>query len=324
MISPLSNNRGVALVLVILMIGVIVAVTIQLNYSARSGIYEGANMRDAVRLTYVAKSGFYGGQALLNEDTNSYDSLNEEWAEADFLSAASGSFFNKGYFRLNIEDESGKIPVNKLISGNNYNSDIENLLLRFLALPEFDLTDQEVEDIVDSIKDWIDEDDEVTGFGAEAIYYESLEVPYECKNAPLDCVEELLMVKGISEKLFYGTDDLPGIGGYCSVYGEGKININTASKLVLRALSDEITEEMADSMDAYRRDEDNNLSRSTWYKDVSGMDAVTIDGGIITTTSDFFTITSTGYLGEMRKRLTGVVKRDKNSSLSKLLSWKVE
>ncbi|MBW2636383.1 MAG: general secretion pathway protein GspK [Deltaproteobacteria bacterium] len=164
MINPASNSRGVALVLVILMIGVIVAVTIQLNYSARSGIYEGANMRDAIRLTYVAKSGFYGGQALLNEDTNSYDSLDEEWAEADFLSAASGSFFDKGYFRLNIEDETGKIPVNSLISGNNYNTDVENLLLRFLALPEFDLTDQEVEDIVDSIQDWIDADDEVTGF----------------------------------------------------------------------------------------------------------------------------------------------------------------
>jgi general secretion pathway protein K len=320
----LSNDHGVALILVILMVSVIVAVTLQLNYSSRSEIYEGVNMRDAIKITYVAKSGFYGGQALLNEDKNGFDTLNEDWAEAELMSAASGTYFDEGYFRLNIVDEAGRIQVNKLVNGNAYNHGIEDLLLGFLTLPEFDLDEQEAADIVDAIKDWIDEDDEVTGFGAENIYYRSLETPYSCKNGPMDCIDELLMVKGITEDLFYGTDEKPGISKYLTVYGEGKININTAPILVLKALSDEITDEMASDMDEFRRNEENDLAGISWYKDVTGMANINIDKELISVKSSIFKIESTGYLNGMEKRLVGFIERSKENFTSILLSWEVE
>jgi len=72
------NERGVALILVILMISVIVAVTLHLNILSRSGIYEAANLGDGIQATCVAKSGFYAGEALLREDKNSFDSLNRQ------------------------------------------------------------------------------------------------------------------------------------------------------------------------------------------------------------------------------------------------------
>jgi len=318
----LMNDRGVALILVILMISIIIAVTLQLDMASRSGIYEAANLGDGIRAACIAKSGFCMGEALLSEDKNDLDSLNEDWAEAELLSAGSGALFDTGHFRLYIEDESGRIPINKLVDGTEYNDKIKSLLTGFLSLPGFDLDEQQVRDIVDAVKDWIDEDNETTGFGAEDIYYEGLDDPYACKNAPLDCIEELLMVKGITENLYYGTDETPGIVEYFTLYGKGAININTAPDLILKALSDDITDEMVSDMDEFRRNEENNLAEPAWYKNIPGMAGTTIDPGLITTKSNIFRITSTGYLNDISRRVSGVIERNSGGT-AKRLSWKV-
>ena len=62
------------------------------------------------------------------------------------------------------------------------------------------------EEIVNSILDWIDSDEEARVGGAESIYYEGLEVPYACRNAPLESIEELLQIQGVTPTLFYGED----------------------------------------------------------------------------------------------------------------------
>ena len=320
----LLNDRGVALILVILMISIIIAITLQLNISSRSEIYEAANLGDGIRVAYAAKSGFYAGEALLHEDKNSFDSLNEDWANLEFVSAGSGTLFNGEYFRLNIEDESGRIPINKLVDGNNYNEKIRDLLNRFLGLPEFNMDEQQAEDIVDAIKDWIDEDNEPTNFGAENMYYKGLEEPCACKNAPLDCIEELLMIKGITEDLYYGTGETPGIAKYLTLHGKGKININTAPNLILKALSADITDEMVSNMDEYRRDEENDLSEPGWYKKVAGMSGITIKPELITTKSNTFKITSTGYLNSISRTVIGVIERHIDGKAIKILSWKVD
>jgi len=320
----LLNDRGVALILVILMISIIIAVTLQLNISSRSGIYEAANLGDGIRAACAAKSGFYTGEALLIEDIRDLDSLNEDWANLESVSADSETLFNGEYFRLNIEDESGKISINSLIKENDeYNPGIKKFMERFLSLPKFNLDEQQIRDIVDAVKDWIDKDDAVTGFGAENMHYTGLEKPYACKNAPLDCIEELLMIKGITEDLYYGAGETPGIAKYLTMHGNEKININTAPNLILKALSDKITDEMVSNMDEYRRDKENNLSAPEWYKKVAGMAGISIDSGLITTKSDTFVITSTGYLNDISRKVSGIIERHSDGKTMAILSWKV-
>ena len=192
----------------------------------------------------------------------------------------------------------------------------------FLKNEQFGLETEEVENFLDAIKDWIDPDNEVTGFGAETSYYEALAEPYSCKNAPLEFLEELLFVRGITRELFYGTENNPGISSYLTTHGDGKININTADPLVLKALSDQVDQGMVEAMIAYRTDEENDLKDHGWYKKVPEMDDITFDSDLVTTLSTYFEIKSEGLRDTMSKRVTGMVERSEGA-LS-ILWWKTE
>ena len=57
-----------------------------------------------------------------------------------------------------------------------------------------------------AILDWRDSDSDLSVGGAESEYYLLLPDPYECKDAPLETVEELLLVKLMSRDLLLGED----------------------------------------------------------------------------------------------------------------------
>ncbi len=61
-------------------------------------------------------------------------------------------------------------------------------------------------DIVDSIMDWIDADDDIRPLGAEREYYLSLPAPYEPRNGPLQGIAELELVAGIWPDHLRGED----------------------------------------------------------------------------------------------------------------------
>jgi len=321
----LRDNRGMALILTILIISLIVALTLQFNTSMRSNLYAAANLRDGIKLRCIARSGFNGALAVLYEDAASgnVDTLRETWAHARIFSENSASLFDEGRFLVEITDLSGRIQINQMVDKDGKYSDSQKrILTRFLNSPEFDLEPEEVDNIVDAIKDWIDQDSETTRFGAENAYYQTLEKPYTCKNAPIEFIEELLFVKGITKELFYGSRERLGISYYLSPHGNGMININTADPLVLRALSDQIEQDLSEDMVIYRENEDNDLSEPGWYKNVPGMSHVTIDPTLLTTSSNYFEITSAGLKGTMSKRVMGVVERKEGAI--KILSWRVE
>jgi general secretion pathway protein K len=316
------RNRGIALITVILIIVVLVAVVVELNRSSRADIYDAANLSDGIKLTYIAKSGFYGAAALLTNSQKPYDTLRDDWANMETISLQSNTLFPEGYFIAKVEDETGKIPLNIIINDNPDNPVIKNMLIRLLEQPEFGLEPRKIDEIVDSIKDWIDADEEVTGSGAESSYYASLDPPYSAKNAQLDCIEELLMVKGVTKEIFYGTKDKLGLAQYVTADSDGLININTAPKLVLRALADGITAELADKLDEYRTKEGNDLSDKQWYKKVPGMADVNIPQELITVKSNYFKIISTGKMNNMSRTITGIVQRQQGQKSVKIIKWR--
>lgn len=312
----LSNNRGVALIITILMISIIVVLTLQFNSSMRHELHGAVNSRNNIMLGYIAKSGYNLALALLREDDSNIDSLNDDWALIKALSPISEALFDSGRFFVEIKDLSGKIQINALVKQDNtYNEDQKGMLMRLLTSDTFELEEEEAEDILDNIKDWIDRDDEPTRFGSENSYYQSLENPYSCRNDKLRSIFEMTQIKGVTKKLFFGTDDTPGLKEYLTVYGDGsgKININTADRNILMVLSDDLDQEMIDEIQQYREDEDNNLGTALWYKVALGTGEDVIKPSLLTIKTSYFEILSTGLKDSAEKELRVVIKRDGNN-----------
>ncbi len=321
----LRDNGGFALILTVLVISLIVVVTLQFNLFMRSDLYSATNLRDGFSLACIARSGLNCALALLTEDglRTDLDSLQEPWASSKTLSSTSADMFEQGRFEVEVIDLSGKIPINRLVDEKGVSDAKQrDLLRRFLISEPFKLAPEAADNLLDAIKDWMDPDHEVTRFGAENAYYQGLDSPYQCRNGPFQFLEELLLVRGMTRELFYGTGERPGLSKYLTVQGDGKININTAAPLVLRSLFPEIDEEAVGRMVEYRMDEANDLKDPKWYKNVPGVSHVDIDPGLITTATTYFEIRSQGVKDEMKKTLTAVVMRSKGTL--RILSWKIE
>jgi general secretion pathway protein K len=106
--------------------------------------------------------------------------------------------------------------------------------------------------MIDCLEDWIDENDLHGLNGAESDDEFYQEAGYPVKNGPLDSVEELLLVKGWGPEILYGReadedgDEIFGIAQFLTVWGDGRLNLNTASvdALFAAGLSDEQIEEI--------------------------------------------------------------------------------
>jgi general secretion pathway protein K len=318
----LKDDRGIALILAISIIGLIVLLNMEFSRSIQTGLYETANFDDGIRLGVIARSGINCGLAVLFEDDSNEDSFRDTWASLKEYSSYSASLFeNDSRFETEIIDLAGKIQVNRLINQDGkYNIKQKEIMARLLSASDFLLEPDEVEDILDAIKDWIDTDNEPTRFGPEESYYQALDRPYSCRNAPLESLEEMLLIKGITPELFYGGEDTPGISDYFTVHGDGDININTADPLILASLSEDLDSGMIEEMVTFREDEKNDLNNPEWYKSALGTNETIIDPSLITIKSEYFEIRSRGINVSRSREIRAAVKR-KGKSLT-VLSWK--
>ena len=111
-----------------------------------------------------------------------------------------------GNVRFGLANESAKFNINRMLELDELEQSLpeeEQLGLVYLATSNIpNMTDA----IIDAILDWLDSDDERRPGGAENSDYEALSIPYECKNGPMESIEELLKVQGVTPELFYGED----------------------------------------------------------------------------------------------------------------------
>lgn len=64
------------------------------------------------------------------------------------------------------------------------------------------------ENVADAILDWLDEDEEPRPAGAEFNdYYLHLPTPYKPANGPIESIEQLLLVRGVTPQLLFGYDE---------------------------------------------------------------------------------------------------------------------
>lgn len=201
---------------------------------------------------------------------------------------------------------------------------LQNLLLSgFFAIED----ETEARSIVDALIDWIDEDDEESDLGAESSFYQSLEKPYSCRNGPVRYIEELLLIKGISPELLFGSGEQKGLADYLTVYGEdGRVNISTAPLLVIQSFDSLIGDDLLEKLDEYRREQGNeeNLENLGWYKEVDGWPGdIVINQNLLTIASSYFQIIATGEFDTLSRSVVAVAERSSENEVN-LLGKKME
>ena len=115
--------------------------------------------------------------------------------------------------------------------------------------------------VSDSIQDWVNPETAARPAGAESDYYQGLTPPYFAKNAAMDDISELLLVKGVTLPMFKGgsaTNDMGaafqrhhlgfgnapgempdypfGLQDVFTPFSSGQVNINTADENVLQCI----------------------------------------------------------------------------------------
>jgi general secretion pathway protein K len=219
-----------------------------------------------------------------------------------------------------IMDESSKININKVPV-----SVIQSLLENIGQL------DTEVAmDIANAIKDWKDLDQAASPGGAENKYYEGLDQPYESKDGEFECIEELLLVKGMTDEIFEKIKET------ITIYGSGKVNINTAGFSVLYGLG--LDPDFAKKIIEFRKGDDGQVGTEddvllTSASQINNIGVLTTaestqfsslsSKGVLGVSSDIFRINSKGLLkkGENAgQKISCVIKR-KQGKDSEILHW---
>lgn len=227
-----DEERGIALVLVLLVLSLLLTVVGEFALAMRLEGITTLNFRSTMISTHLAEAAYHQAVSEILPDAIAHH-LDESGllvfrrtrTESPKVPTRQDIALGPGTFSYRITDEEARINLNRT------SPEILSRLLSELGV------EREARDvIVDSIRDWLDANEEHHLNGAESDYYMALPVPYRSKNANLDAVEELLQVRGVTREILYGTPESPGLAEYVTVVGTGLINANTASPLVLRAL----------------------------------------------------------------------------------------
>lgn len=94
-----------------------------------------------------------------------------------------------------LQDECAKLNINTLPLKPSERPAARE---RLLALPGVTVQ------IADAMLDWMDPDDDVSEFGAETSWYTAQSPPRRPRQGPIQRLEELLQVRGITAQLLYG------------------------------------------------------------------------------------------------------------------------
>ncbi len=199
--NPLNKESGIALFIVLWVLILMTVIAAEFGYTMRSELNIARNFAEETQAAYIAEAGINNViYELVKEHiylsyksanaAQTEDAENIQWrVNADIPPIS----FGTGSYTITIENEAGKVNLN-----------LATREILEMALSRFDLDEQKVNEIVDSIMDWRDEDHFYRTYGAEDDYYLSLSNPYECKDADFDSVNEVLFVKGMNEDIFYG------------------------------------------------------------------------------------------------------------------------
>lgn len=305
-----------AIILWILVVLAMLAVSIghRVSMSLRLSAYQ----KDRLKAYYLAKAGLsLAITEIINDKTADYDNLTDSWANNEevlrkiafkdnpdeFATVSYDIFDSNNELKVNygVRDEERKININTASNG---------LLIALLEKCGVDAA----EEIADNILIWRGD------IADENKIYENS--GYAAKAAKFSNIEELNLVKGMSRK------DYQILKGLATVYGDGFVNINTASFEVLTIFARGIAKELGQGQDfadtiagkinALRDSLGQFKTKSEINITVTGDEETAVFNKLmdnIVVQSDNFLIESAGNVRKIKSRITVVYSRKGNNNL---------
>ncbi len=246
-------SRGSILILALWALCALTIFAVQLGTIVRQKLALMDRLDSRSRLYFIAEAGVQRAFAELREIDKkaAFNALNETWSSridafkdipvGDGTYNVTSSYDDKGQTvtRYGMTDEESKANLNS--------ADVQ-VIARLLDM-QGGMDSEEAQKLAYAVIDWRDEDSffQHPQYGAEDENYKDLSMPYESKDAPFEVLEEMLLVKGMTQDIF------DGIKPFITVYAESG-NINTAPKEVLSAYG--LTEDLAGRIVSFRKGPD--------------------------------------------------------------------
>jgi general secretion pathway protein K len=303
------NERGFALVAVLLVLALLGIVGAEFAYSMRLEASAMRSWRDNLAAAHLAEAGFEQAIRELSADFK-YVAV----AEDGRLTFYTGERLpllrlprtrvrlGGGEFSYVISDEQARINVNRATPER-----LDKLLV-CLGVDKI-VRDQ----IADSILDWRDPNEEHRVNGAESDdYYLKLPTPYRARNSDIESIYELLQIKAVTRSIFEGSDGRPGLVDAMTTRSAmpETLNVNTVTPLVLCAMS--MSEAQISEITQQRR-------LSPYFIPPGNLPAGTNFG----VTSALFRIEAEGLIeGKVRATVSALVQKSPDASVGMMiLEW---
>jgi len=181
-----NNRKGLVIIAVLWTVVVLMVIVAVLARRTRLDMKVCMSRMDAVRCKWACRAGVEKAIAVLNTDETENDTLLDLWSDND--EDFNDVMLERCVLQIRVVDEASKLDINAATKE------------QLMGLPYM------LEEIADAIIDWRDADDAPSGAGVESGYYEGLDFGYRARNGPFRTIRELLMVKDVTEDLFYGED----------------------------------------------------------------------------------------------------------------------
>ncbi|NLT21759.1 MAG: general secretion pathway protein GspK [Syntrophorhabdus sp.] len=285
----LQKESGFALIMVLWVVIILMVIVMSFSVLAKTESRAALFFRDSLAEGLLAQAGLeraileiYYRKENLNK-TIVPDSTETLRVDGTAIEGDIGD----GRYVVRIFNEAGRINLNTMNEGNKIV--LDNLLVNL------GVEKQTADTIVDSALDWMDKDTLHRMNGAEDDYYRSLPNPYRAKNGPFDTVEELLLVRGMTPDILFGTEEHKGLVHFVTVYGDAsKINVNFAAKEVIMALPGVSEDRAARIIDQRKQAELKSLDD---VRGIMGGEYSNVSSYIDVAESIGYTIESTGFRG---------------------------
>lgn len=319
-----KRNRGIAVIVALIAITVLGILAAGFALSMKVETTLAANANSDEQMLWLGRAGMEYARWILSQEAaipgSAYDSLNQKWAGGEGDISESNSVLS-GISLDNVPiGDVGTISV-KIIDHERFiNINTANTAVLQSVLTAMGVNADDISVVSDSIQDWIQPGDSPRVAGAKSDYYQSLNPPYYCKEAPIDDLSELELVRGVTSAMYLGGAETNHQGatfqhklGFGNAPGEnpsynfglkdvftaissGQVNINTADATVLESLPG-MDPQSAQSIIKMRSGPDgvDGTADDTPFRSTGQLAAAGVDPRVVSQMSQFCTVRSSTF-----------------------------